>query len=101
MWMFSWSTDALIEDVLVTNVQLEEIPVIEENEDGTLSTPERRALAPSGNLLISVALHPEDAERLVFGIEHGTIWLGRQTTDIDVRQSEIQTRGSIYEDLFR
>ena len=93
------STHVVLEGVLVTNVQVEELPVVEESADGTV-TPSR-ALAPSGNLLISVALDPEDAERFLFGAEHGTLWLGRQPTDINVRDTQVQTRGRIYEDLFR
>ncbi|MCP4961795.1 MAG: hypothetical protein GY925_21330 [Actinomycetia bacterium] len=87
------STHLVLEGVLVTNVQIEELPVVTEENDEAI---ERRGLAPSGNLLISVALDPEDAERLVFGIEHGTLWLGRQPGDINTRGTEIQTRGSIY-----
>ncbi|MCP3937733.1 MAG: hypothetical protein GY708_20470, partial [Actinomycetia bacterium] len=87
------STHLVLEGVLVTNVQIEELPIVTEENDEAI---ERRGLAPSGNLLISVALDPEDAERLVFGIEHGTLWLGRQPGDINTRGTEIQTRGSIY-----
>lgn len=93
------ATRIILEEILVTNVQVEELPVVEE-ADGEV-TASRRALAPSGNLLISVAIEPADAERLVFTAEHGTVWLGRQTTDIDLSDTQLQTRGRIYEDLFR
>ena len=93
------STHLVLERVLITNVQVEELPVVSEDEDGTAVA--KRGLAPSGNLLISIALTPEDAERLVFGIEHGSIWLARQTSDIDVDDTQVQTRARIYEGLFR
>ncbi|MCP3936552.1 MAG: hypothetical protein GY708_14395 [Actinomycetia bacterium] len=87
------STHLVLEGVLVTNVQIEELPVVTEENDEAI---ERRGLAPSGNLLISVALDPADAERLVFGIEHGRLWLGRQAGDINTHGTDIQPRGSIY-----
>jgi len=87
------ATSLILQQVLVTNVQVEEIPVIEE---GTEEQAERRGLAPSGKLLISLAVSPADAERLVFTAEHGSVWLGRQPGDINLRDTEIQTRGRIY-----
>jgi len=93
------ATRIVLEEILVTNVQVEELPVVEEGVDG--APPSQRALAPSGKLLISVAVQPEDAERLIFTAEHGFVWLGRQTTDISLRDTQVQTRGRIYEDLFR
>jgi pilus assembly protein CpaB len=90
------STRLVLEGVLVTNVQIEELPVTD--EEASTST-ERRGLAPSGNLLISVAVDPAQAERLVFGAEHGSIWLARQTGEIKTGSTGIQTRARIYEDL--
>ncbi|MCB0991849.1 MAG: hypothetical protein KDB16_12780 [Acidimicrobiales bacterium] len=87
------SSHLVLQDVLVTNVQIEELPVVPDENDEAI---ERRGLAPSGNLLISVALDPDDAERLVFAADHGTVWLGRQPGDIDLRDTQIQTRASIY-----
>ena len=83
----------MLEKVLVTNVQVEELAIVE--EDAELA--ERRALAPSGNLLISLAVPPSEAERIVFTAEHGTVWLGRQTGEIDLSDTEVWTRGSIYD----
>jgi pilus assembly protein CpaB len=93
------STHIVLEGVLVTNVQVEELPVVAESVDG--APVSRRALAPSGNLLISVALSAEDAERVIFGAEHGQLWFARQTSDIDIRDTQVLTRGRIYEGLFR
>ena len=87
------ATHLVLEKVLVTNVQVEELAIVE--EDAELA--ERRALAPSGNLLISLAVPPSEAERIVFTAEHGTVWLGRQTGEIDLSDTEVWTRGSIYD----
>ena len=38
-----------------------------------------------------------EAERIVFTAEHGTVWLGRQTGEIDLSDTEVWTRGSIYD----
>lgn len=94
------ATRIILEEILVTNVQVEELPVAETGAEDVPGVT-TRALAPSGNLLVSMAVRPEDAERLIFTAEHGTVWLGRQTSDIDLSDTQLQTRGRIYEGLFR
>lgn len=82
----------LLEELLVTNVQVEELLVVDDEAEFA----DRRALAPSGNLLISLAVSPADAERIVFTAEHGLVWLARQPGDIDLDGTEVVTRGSIF-----
>jgi pilus assembly protein CpaB len=88
------ATGLLLRGALVTNVQVEQLPRIP--EDGVPEdAPE---LAPTGNLLITVAVLPADAPRLVFTAEHGFIWLagdpsGTPGTEADY---EIQTRETVY-----
>jgi pilus assembly protein CpaB len=89
------STKIILHQVLVTNVQAEELPAeSSEDEEQTGYTPD---LAPTGNLLITLALDPVSAERVVFTAEHGTVWLAREGPNVDQADTEIQTRNIIYE----
>ncbi len=88
------STRLILDGVLVTNVQLEELlpEVVEEDTlPGRSRTP-----APTGKLLITVALDPASVERVVFAAEHGQIWLGSQHTEIDLDDTRVVTRGRIH-----
>jgi pilus assembly protein CpaB len=86
------STAFILRDVLVTYVQLEQLPratVGDLPEDSP-------ALAPTGNLLVTLAAPPEDVERLVFTAEHGLIWLGAESHPIADPSTEIVTRRNVY-----
>ncbi len=88
------STKLMLDAILVTNVQLEElVPEPDELGEGTgrVRTP-----APTGNLLITMALDPVQAERVVFAAEHGMVWLGAQYTEIDLTGTRVVTRGRIH-----
>lgn len=86
------STAFILRNVLVTFVQLEQIPratVGDLPEDSP-------ALAPTGNLLVTLAAPPEDVERLVFTAEHGFVWLGAESPPIVEPGTEIVTRRNVY-----
>ncbi len=82
----------LLHDVLVTNVQLEELPTVAGDDD----TAPTRAVAPTGNLLVTLALDAPSVERLVFTAEFGHIWLTIDSPDATDADSRIQNRGRIY-----
>jgi pilus assembly protein CpaB len=86
------STKIIIHKVLVTGIQLEELP--RESSDGVSAAVE---FAPTGNLLITIAATAEDIEKIVFTAEHGTLWLALEDADAPVVETEIRTRGTIYE----
>lgn len=65
------STATILQNVLVTRVTFEEQPEVIEDDDGAIS---RVDLAPTGNLLVTLAVDPSAAERLVFTSEHGMVW---------------------------
>ena len=88
------STRLILDAVLVTNVQLEEL--VQEPEDPAGTTGRIRTPAPTGNLLITLALDPIQAERVVFSAEHGMVWLGAQYTELDLDGTRLQTRSRIY-----
>jgi pilus assembly protein CpaB len=81
------------QQVLVTNVQVEQLPSTP--EEGGEDAP---ALAPTGGLLITLAVDVEQAERIVFAAEHGTVWLTAQDEDTDQGGSTVRDPGNIYGD---
>jgi pilus assembly protein CpaB len=88
------STHLILHDVVITNIQVEQLPTVPDDEEVPEGTP---ALAPTGNLLVTLAAQPGDVERLVFTAEHGFIWLAAgeeglpEPTDVS-----IITRETIY-----
>lgn len=85
------TTHLILDDVLVVNVQLEQLPA-ETGEEGDAPT-----LAPTGNLLITLAARAPDIERIVFTAEHGFVWLAEVGDAASTAGTEIQTRGTIYQ----
>jgi pilus assembly protein CpaB len=88
------STKIILHRVLVTNLQAEELPRTVPEGEAVAGAPD---LAPTGNLLITLALEPVDAERLVFTAEHGFVWLALEGDDVDASDTPVQTRVGIYE----
>lgn len=100
------ATHLLLHKVLVTQVQVSELAEVptfvttdddDDEENGPDSEP-APILAPSGELLITVALSPADAERLIFSAEFGTLWLAREGPSVPESGTTIQTRDSVYID---
>lgn len=90
------STKLILRRALVTNLQAEELPrtVDEEDEEAAAIAPD---LAPTGNLLITLALSPEDSQRLVFTAEFGMLWLALEGEEAEQSDTPVQTRITIYE----
>ncbi len=91
----SETTKIILHKLLVTNVQVEQLPQAAGEEDVERTGP---ALAPTGNLLITLAVDVAQAERIVFSAEYGTIWLSAQDEDTTEEGSRIRTPGNIYDD---
>ncbi len=87
------STHIVLHKVLVTNVQIERLPAETATPDVEQSNLE---LAPTGNLLVTLAVSAPDAEKVVFAAEHGTVWLAAEPAEADETGTTIQTRGTIY-----
>jgi pilus assembly protein CpaB len=84
--------------VLVTNVQIDPAAVATAPpaDDDTETTGP--AAAPGGNLLITLAVDIEQAERIVFAAEHGTVWLTAQNDATSKDGSAVRDGGNIYDD---
>lgn len=87
------STHIILHKVLVTAVQIERLPAQLDREDAAEAGVE---LAPTGNLLITLALKAPDVEKVVFTAEHGSLWLAHEPEAASEAGTQIQTRGTIY-----
>lgn len=96
------STSLILHKVLVTAVQVEPTPNDplgrnndndDDDEDslGTKPTP-----APTGKLLVTLALDAPSVERVVFAGEHGRVWLSAEPKDAPTGGTKIVTPGNVY-----
>jgi pilus assembly protein CpaB len=88
------STSILLHKVLVTNVQVQELPPEQTSDDTSASTLN---VSPTGSLLVTLAMEPRDAERFVFSAEFGTVWLAEESDTVDEAASTVQDRSTVYE----
>ena len=70
---FPQQSGVILQKVLVTNVQVAD-PTTAETKDNT-TDQNRPGASPQGALLVTLALPPADVPRLLYAVEHGTIWL--------------------------
>ena len=89
------STKIILHKVLVTTVQLERLPQETTAEDGEQAT--NVELAPTGNLLVTLALDPVEAQQVVFTAEFGNLWLAVEGPDVDETETRVETRVTVYE----
>nr|WP_211661018.1 RcpC/CpaB family pilus assembly protein [Modestobacter muralis] len=93
------TTRATVNRVLVTQVQGAPAPAesaaVADTETASAGSP-----APSASLMVTLALPVREAEQVVFGAEHGTLWLALEPADADLRGTEVITPANVYrEDL--
>jgi pilus assembly protein CpaB len=87
------TSHVILHKTLVTSVQIERLPTETDRED---AQEEGITLAPTGNLLITLALPAPDVEKVVFSAEHGSMWLADEPDAASEAGTAIQTRGSVY-----
>lgn len=88
------STDTILRRVLVTAVQ--------EAPDRTFSADEEEEVsrvetAPVADLLVTLAVSPADAERIIFTAEFGLVWLALDGDGVPINPDPEQTRLSVYD----
>ncbi len=87
------TTDIILRRVLVTAVQ--EVPARNFNaEEDEINRLEE---APTDDLLVTLALDPVDAERLIFTAEFGLVWLAVDGVNVPIVPDPEQTRLTIYD----
>jgi pilus assembly protein CpaB len=80
---------------LVTNVQEEELPTSTLGDDGEVVTT-GASIAPTGNLLVTVALDAPAIERLVFANEFGSIWIAAEPSNASEDGTMLVDRGNVF-----
>ncbi len=90
------TTHATLHGALVTQVQGAPAPV---DAEGDTETASSGSAAPTASLLVTLALPARDAELVVFGMEHGTVWLTLEPEGADTGDTRIVTQGNVYGDL--
>ena len=84
-------TSAVLHQVLVTQVQgAPGAPDAEADTETAAST------TPVTNLMVTLALNAHDAETVVFGQEHGTLWLSLETEGVETGGTRVIDPGTIY-----
>ncbi|SDO22128.1 Flp pilus assembly protein CpaB [Geodermatophilus sp. DSM 45219] len=89
-------THVVLNRVLVTQVQGAPAPA---EGEGT-ETASSGGAAPTNSLMVTLGLRPEQTEAVVFGMEHGTVWLSLEPEGVDLEGTEVLTPGNIYEKDF-
>jgi pilus assembly protein CpaB len=92
--------------VPATAIMLHKVPVLEvvggiapPAPAGDAATP--TTVAPIGNLLIKFGVTAGEAERLVFALNNGTIWLASESTDVPEVDTKVVVRDNVYDPTLR
>jgi pilus assembly protein CpaB len=93
------ATHAVLHRVLVTQVQGAPAPV-DPAAEGDPETASAGAPAPASSLMITLAVSAAQAEAVVFGIEHGTLWLTLEPEGADIGGTDVITPDNIYGKAF-
>ncbi|MEE6274586.1 Flp pilus assembly protein CpaB [Georgenia wangjunii] len=88
-------TNLVQHKVLVTRVQGGITPVPAESQDDTEGPV--AAPMPEGSVMVTLAVDAPDAEQIVFGAEHGTVWLSLEDAEAPETGTRIVTRENVYE----
>jgi len=84
-------TSAVLHRVLVTQVQGAPAAPTAEGE-----AEEASSSSPVTSLMVTLALNAHDAETVVFGQEHGTLWLSLESEGVDTSGTRVLDPGTIY-----
>jgi pilus assembly protein CpaB len=95
------ATHAVLHKVLVTQVQGAPTPVDPATQDGQdPATASAGTPVPSASLMVTLAVNAAQAEAVVFGVEHGTLWLSLEPAGADTGGTDVVTQGNIYGKAF-
>ena len=92
------ATHAVLHSVLVTQVQGAPAPV-DPAAAGT-ETASAGAPAPSSSLMVTLAVTAAQAEAVVFGVEHGTLWLSSEPDGAATGGTDVVSPATIYGKAF-
>jgi pilus assembly protein CpaB len=93
------ATHAVVHKVLVTQVQGAPAPVdTSGNQDP--ATASSGTAAPSASLMVTLAVTAAQAEAVVFGVEHGSLWLSLEPAGAQTGGTDVVTPATIYGKAF-
>ena len=96
-------THSVVHEVLITEVQGAPLPADPEAEaaatDETANASSGSAV-PVQSLMITLAVTASQAEAVVYGMEHGTIWLSLENADAKTGGTSVLDAGTIYKKDF-
>ncbi len=90
------SSGIIVHKAIVTNVQVEELPAADNTESAEAQGVE---LAPTGNLLVTIATEAPYVEKMVFTAEWGSLWLAIEGELAAEEFDQVQTRNLVYRDI--
>ena len=93
-------THAVLHGVLVTQVQGAPAPVEEDATEGGTETASAGSAVPTSSLIVTLAVTAGQAEAVVFGAEHGTLWLSLEPEGARTGGTDVLTGENIYEKDF-
>src|SRR3954470_3678635 len=93
------ATHAVLHKVLVTQVQGAPAPVDPAAKEDP-ATASSGTAAPSASLMVTLAVSAAQAEAVVFGVEHGTLWLSLEPDGAQTGGTDVITPGNIYGKAF-
>ena len=90
------SSGIIVHKAIVTNVQVEALPAADNTESAEEQGVE---LAPTGNLLVTIATEAPYVEKIVFAAEWGFVWLALEGELAAEEFDQVQTRNLVYRDI--
>lgn len=96
----STETHAVLHGVLVTRVQGAPAAADPAAKTDPQTQSSATAAAPSASLMITFAVDAAQAEAVVFGIEHGKIWLSLEPAGANTGGTDVVTGSNIYGKAF-
>jgi pilus assembly protein CpaB len=85
-------TNLILHKVLVSKVAGGTISAPQDDKE----PPQNTAAVPEGSLMVTLALTAPNAEKVVFGAEHGKIWLSLEPGNAAVAGTRVVTEKSVY-----
>lgn len=86
----------IVHKAIVTNIQVEQLPAAATTESAEEQGVE---VAPTGNLLVTIATEAPYIEKIVFTAEFGTVWLAIEGELSAEEFDQVQTRNLIYREI--
>lgn len=96
----SAATHAVLHKVLVTQVQGAPAAADPSAAKQGPATASSGTAAPSASLMVTLAVNAAQVEAVVFGIEHGKIWLSLERADAQTGGTDVITPAKIYGKAF-